>query len=86
MEPILLVHGGAGDIPEDRVPGKMKGVKHATRMGYTKLQETGSVMDAVEVLVLFYILKHIYEKYFLYRKLYVKWKSMNISMLGMDLF
>lgn len=48
MEAILLVHGGAGDIPENRVPGKMKGVKHATRMGYAKLQETGSVMDAVE--------------------------------------
>lgn len=48
MEPIVLVHGGAGDIPESRVPGKMKGVKHATRMGYAKLKATGSVMDAVE--------------------------------------
>lgn len=48
MEPILLVHGGAGDIPENRVPGKMNGVKHATRAGYEKLKTTGSVMDAVE--------------------------------------
>lgn len=48
MEPILLVHGGAGDIPENRVAGKMNGVKHATRMGYEKFKTTGSVMDAVE--------------------------------------
>uniref|UniRef100_U5EVI6 Putative asparaginase n=1 Tax=Corethrella appendiculata TaxID=1370023 RepID=U5EVI6_9DIPT len=48
ITPIVLVHGGAGDIPEERVPGKIRGVKLATKLGYKKLQETGNVLDAVE--------------------------------------
>lgn len=48
IEPIVLVHGGAGDIPTSREPGKIRGVKLAARMGYMKLIETGSALDAVE--------------------------------------
>ena len=46
--PVLLVHGGAGDIPIERVQGKIDGVKLATKLGHKKLIETGNVLDAVE--------------------------------------
>lgn len=44
----MLVHGGAGDIPDSRDNGKLVGCKLAVRRGYAKLQATGSVLDAVE--------------------------------------
>ncbi|XP_055383100.1 probable isoaspartyl peptidase/L-asparaginase GA20639 [Condylostylus longicornis] len=48
FEPIVLVHGGAGDISISSIPFKLKGVKLAARTGYKKLLETGNVLDAVE--------------------------------------
>ncbi|XP_063916766.1 isoaspartyl peptidase/L-asparaginase-like [Zophobas morio] len=48
MEPIVLVHGGAGDIPDSRVPLKIAGVKKAASLGYKILRNGGSVLDAVE--------------------------------------
>ncbi|XP_055587956.1 probable isoaspartyl peptidase/L-asparaginase GA20639 [Uranotaenia lowii] len=48
IEPIVLVHGGAGDIPVSRVEGKLVGVKLAANRGYDKLLKTGCVLDAVE--------------------------------------
>lgn len=48
MEPIVLVHGGAGDIPDSRDTGKLIGCKLATRRGFDKLLATGSVLEAVE--------------------------------------
>lgn len=48
IEPVVLVHGGAGDIPVERVEGKLVGVKLAASVGYAKLKETGCVLDAVE--------------------------------------
>jgi beta-aspartyl-peptidase (threonine type) len=48
MEPIVLVHGGAGDIPDSRVPLKLTGVKKAASLGYQILKNGGSVVDAVE--------------------------------------
>lgn len=48
MEPIVLVHGGAGDIPDSRVPLKIAGVKKAVTLGYKILKNGGSVLDAVE--------------------------------------
>lgn len=51
MEPIVLVHGGAGDIVDSRVPGKIAGVKLAATRGYQKLKDGGSVLDAVEAAV-----------------------------------
>lgn len=47
----MLVHGGAGDIPDSRDEGKLIGCKQAARVGYVKLKETGSVLDAVEAAV-----------------------------------
>lgn len=48
IDPVVLVHGGAGDIPAERVEGKLVGVKRAARIGYEKLSATGCVLDAVE--------------------------------------
>uniref|UniRef100_A0A1B6GVG4 Uncharacterized protein n=1 Tax=Cuerna arida TaxID=1464854 RepID=A0A1B6GVG4_9HEMI len=47
VQPIVLVHGGAGDIPESRVAAKLDGVRRAARRGYQILQESGSVLDSI---------------------------------------
>ncbi|XP_055843561.1 probable isoaspartyl peptidase/L-asparaginase GA20639 [Episyrphus balteatus] len=46
--PIVLIHGGAGDITDDRIEGKLKGVKLAAQIGYMTLTNGGSALDAVE--------------------------------------
>ncbi|EDW57800.1 probable isoaspartyl peptidase/L-asparaginase GA20639 [Drosophila virilis] len=48
LQPIVLVHGGAGSIDDAKVPGIKIGIKRAARSGYKQLQQTGSVLDAVE--------------------------------------
>lgn len=51
ITPALIVHGGAGDIPADRVPLKNAGAKKAVRAGMAVLLENGNVMDAVEAAI-----------------------------------
>lgn len=51
MKPILIVHGGAGDIPNSRVPGKITGCKASAAAGYEVLRNGGSALDAVETAV-----------------------------------
>lgn len=51
MKPIIIVHGGAGDIPTSRVKGKLDGTKVAVKEGYEKLVNGGSALDAVEAAV-----------------------------------
>lgn len=51
MEPIVLVHGGAGEIPDIRVQPKLRGCKLAAKAGYDVLKKGGTVLDAVEVAV-----------------------------------
>lgn len=51
MKPIIIVHGGAGDIPQSRVQGKLDGVRLAVREGYKQLVNGGSALDAVEAAV-----------------------------------
>lgn len=49
IEPVVIVHGGAGDIPNSRDLGKTQGCRLAARLGYAKLLlEGGTVVDAVE--------------------------------------
>lgn len=52
-EPIIIVHGGAGDIPNVRVPLKISGVKESATIGYDILKNNGSALDAVEAAVRF---------------------------------
>ncbi|KAM3849898.1 isoaspartyl peptidase/L-asparaginase [Diretmus argenteus] len=47
MLPVLVVHGGAGHIPDDRAELACSGLCSATRVGYGVLQGGGSAMDAV---------------------------------------
>uniref|UniRef100_W8BT12 Putative isoaspartyl peptidase/L-asparaginase GA20639 n=1 Tax=Ceratitis capitata TaxID=7213 RepID=W8BT12_CERCA len=47
-EPIVLVHGGAGNINDAQVPVALYGVKTAARVGYETLKCGGSVLDAVQ--------------------------------------
>lgn len=51
MKPIIIVHGGAGDIPQSRVKGKLDGVKVAVTAGYECLLNGGNALDAVEAAV-----------------------------------
>lgn len=48
----MLVHGGAGDIPDSRDTSKLSGCKAAAKEGYRVLTSAGgSVVDAVEAAV-----------------------------------
>ncbi|XP_061396081.1 probable isoaspartyl peptidase/L-asparaginase GA20639 [Musca vetustissima] len=55
IEPILLIHGGAGDITDARVPGKLVGMKKALRSAIEHLIPPnggeGNALDAVEAAV-----------------------------------
>ncbi|CAH1154280.1 unnamed protein product [Phaedon cochleariae] len=53
MSPILIVHGGAGSIPDSRVSEKIIGVKKSVEIGYEVLKNGGSALDAVEAAVRF---------------------------------
>ncbi|KAM7385076.1 hypothetical protein PAMP_001174 [Pampus punctatissimus] len=47
MLPVVVVHGGAGHIPEERAETSTSGVCSAARAGYAVLRGGGSSMDAV---------------------------------------
>lgn len=50
-EPLIVVHGGAGDIPESRVQAKLDGVRCALRKAYQKYDETRNILDATQAAV-----------------------------------
>lgn len=52
MKPIIIVHGGAGDIPQSRVQGKLDGVKSSVKAGYAVLTTGGTALEAVKVAVM----------------------------------
>ncbi|XP_017074489.1 probable isoaspartyl peptidase/L-asparaginase CG7860 [Drosophila eugracilis] len=53
--PVLLIHGGAGDISDSRIVGKFVGIKQALRSAWGLLNPEngsgGSALDAVEAAV-----------------------------------
>ena len=49
--PVLLVHGGAWDIPADQLEAHTRGVAHAAQAGYDLLRQGASSLDAVEAAV-----------------------------------
>lgn len=51
MEPIIVVQGGAGDIPDERRAFKKRGCKLAAKTGYKILKDGGSIVDAVEAAI-----------------------------------
>jgi beta-aspartyl-peptidase (threonine type) len=50
-EPVLLVHGGAGDIPDDATDMYVAGVRAALDAGWAILEGGGSAVDAVEAAI-----------------------------------
>ena len=46
--PVLVVHGGAWDIPDDMVEAHLAGVRNAAAAGWRALERGGSALDAVE--------------------------------------
>ncbi len=51
MEPAIIVHGGAGDIPTELHKAHLEGVRHAVEAGWDLLHAGGSAMDAVEAAI-----------------------------------
>jgi L-asparaginase / beta-aspartyl-peptidase len=49
--PVLLVHGGAWDIPPDQLEAHTRGVIRAVETGYALLRQGSSSLDAVEAAV-----------------------------------
>jgi beta-aspartyl-peptidase (threonine type) len=47
----ILVHGGAGDVPEERVPRHVEGCRSAARQAGELLAAGGSALDAAELAV-----------------------------------
>jgi beta-aspartyl-peptidase (threonine type) len=50
-QPVLLVHGGAWDIPADQLAAHTQGVTRAVETGYALLAKGASALDAVEAAV-----------------------------------
>lgn len=46
--PVLVVHGGAWDIPDDMVEAHLNGARNASAAGWRVLEHGGSALDAVE--------------------------------------
>jgi L-asparaginase / beta-aspartyl-peptidase len=51
MQPVIAIHGGAGDIPDSLVAGHEQGVRRAADIGLEILQRRGSAEDAVEAAI-----------------------------------
>jgi beta-aspartyl-peptidase (threonine type) len=51
IAPVLAVHGGAWDIPDDLVEPHRRGVSNALGAGYALLEKGASAVDAVEAAV-----------------------------------
>jgi beta-aspartyl-peptidase (threonine type) len=51
MEPRIIVHGGAWDIPEDLWGSHRNGCSKAAQEGYSALQKGATAVDAVEIAV-----------------------------------
>ena len=52
MQPSLIVHGGAWDIPDDAVAACNEGCRNALAAGWAVLRKGGSALDAVEAAVM----------------------------------
>ncbi len=47
-QPVLLIHGGAWNIPDDMVEAHRTGIRNALAAGWKVLEAGGSALDAVE--------------------------------------
>ena len=49
--PAIIVHGGAGRIPDEELPERLKGCEEAALAGWKILEQHGSSLDAAEAAV-----------------------------------
>ncbi len=47
VKPVIVVHGGAWDIPDEQVDENITGVEKAVKQGWSTLMKGGSALDAV---------------------------------------
>jgi len=52
MQPSLIVHGGAWDIPDDAVDASKAGCLRALHAGWTVLRNGGHALDAIEAAII----------------------------------
>jgi len=52
MEPAIIVHGGAWNIPDRYTAASKEGVRAAASMAYTLLVDGGTALDAVQMAVM----------------------------------
>ena len=52
MQPSLIVHGGAGDIPDDAVNPSKAGCLRALHAGWSILKNGGHALDAIEAAIM----------------------------------
>src|SRR5208283_2157768 len=52
MQPSLIVHGGAWDIPDDAVVACNVGCQNALRAGWAMLSKGGCALDAIEAAIM----------------------------------
>ena len=53
MKPVIVVHGGAGRVPEEDEEERWEGCRRAALAGWRRLLQSGSALDAVEEAVAF---------------------------------
>jgi len=53
MKPVIVVHGGAGRVPEEDEEERWEGCRRAALAGWRRLLQGGSALDAVEEAVAF---------------------------------
>lgn len=51
FEPVIVLHGGAGNIPDNRDQPKFDGILTAVRKAHETYTKTSSIMDACQVAV-----------------------------------
>jgi len=51
MQPSIIVHGGAGDIPPGLLEAHREGTRRAVEAGWAVLASSGSALDAVEAAI-----------------------------------
>ena len=51
MDPILLIHGGAWDMPDDAIAAHERGIANALAAGYAQLERGRTAVDAVQAAV-----------------------------------
>ncbi len=52
-QPSIIVHGGAGDWKDERIPIGMEFVEKAAKIGFRVLENGGSALDAAETITVF---------------------------------